>query len=512
MHEIYNPKNPLLAIYGEADEETGKFEHTYYSNEVGEALNRLAQIDTEVYRNGKKVQVKYLTDEQIVDLDTVISGITRLYRDYDTVYFQGKRQSLTETAQRGVDNMQWIADERAKKGQRLKIIDKFKRWTDAYLYEIASPMAVIHDMERHDPNGVLSAAFEEIVYGQISAQTMFANLMNPFETFYKENKGYKKALARDTVNFRGHELTKAQAISLYCTMKREHAQLGLETFGIVFDDKNGNRVKTGSLKGYDANALYKSFSETDKRFISLVENFFNDVSKKVKGDADMRILGSTNVLEDYYFPILRDRSQKANSVGDTRRGISDFLETVLNLSFNQNTVRHADGRIEISDVTNTIMKHAQGLAIYANLYEQIQTFDRILNKKVGEMDADGKLIRETTKSLGEMMEDNHKGMLNYLSKLLADVQGVRTDMTGAMDVIDHALTKVYGLYAQAAVSGNIKTAILPLASYFATGLYVDARHMAKIWSRLTNIRPSPRGGTTTGAQSNRRRCRMKSAD
>lgn len=479
MQEIYSPKNPLLAIYGEADEETGKFEHTYYSNEVGEALNRLANIDTEVYRNGKKVQVKYLTDEQIVDLDTVISGITRLYRDYDTVYFQGKRQSLTETAQRGVDNMQWIADERAKKGQRLKIIDKFKRWTDAYLYEIASPMAVIHDMERHDPNGVLSAAFEEIVYGQISAQTMFADLMNPFETFYKENKGYKKALARDTVNFRGHELSKAQAISLYCTMKREHAQLGLETFGIVFDDKNGNRVKTGSLKGYDANALYKSFSETDKRFISLVENFFNDVSKKVKGDADMRILGSTNVLEDYYFPILRDRSQRTNSVGDTRRGISDFLETVLNLSFNQNTVRHADGRIEISDVTNTIMKHAQGLAIYANLYEQIQTFDRILNKKVGEMDADGKLIRETTKSLGEMMEDNHKGMLNYLSKLLADVQGVRTDMTGAMDVIDHALTKVYGLYAQAAVSGNIKTAILPLASYFATGLYVDARHMAK---------------------------------
>ena len=470
MQEIYSPKNPLLAIYGEADEETGKFEHTYYSNEVGEALNRLTQIDT-----GKK----FLTDEQIVDLDTVISGITRLYRDYDTVYFQGKRQSLTETAQRGVDNMQWIANERAKKGQRLKIIDKFKRWTDAYLYEIASPMAVIHDMERHDPNGVLSAAFEEIVYGQISAQTMFANLMDPFETFYKENKGYKKALARDTVNFQGHELTKAQAISLYCTMKREHAQLGLETFGIVFDDKNGNRVKTGSLKGYDANALYKSFSETDKRFISLVENFFNDVSKKVKGDADMRILGSTNVLEDYYFPILRDRSQRTNSVGDTRRGISDFLETVLNLSFNQNTVRHADGRIEISDVTNTIMKHAQGLAIYANLYEQIQTFDRILNKKVGEMDANGKLIRETTKSLGEMMEDNHKGMLIYLSKLLADVQGVRTDMTGAMDVIDHALTKVYGLYAQAAVSGNIKTAILPLASYFATGLYVDARHMAK---------------------------------
>jgi hypothetical protein len=479
MQEIYNPKNPLLAIYGEADEETGKFEHTYYSNEVGEALNRLAQIDTEVYRNGKKVQVKYLTDEQIVDLDTVISGITRLYRDYDTVYFQGKRQSLTETAQRGVDNMQWIADERVKKGKRFGVIDKIKRWTDAYLYEIASPMAVIHDMERHDPNGVLSAAFEEIVYGQIGAQTMFADLMNPFETFYKENKGYKKALARDTVNFRGHELTKAQAISLYCTMKREHAQLGLDTFGIVFDDKNGNRAKTGSLKGYDANALYKSFSETDKRFISLVETFFNDVSKKVKGDADMRILGSTNVLDDYYFPILRDRSQRTNSVGDTRRGISDFLETVLNLSFNQNTVRHADGRIEISDVTNTIMKHAQGLAIYANLYDQIQTFDRILNKKVGEMDADGKLIRETTKSLGEMMEDNHKGMLNYLSKLLADVQGVRTDMTGAMDVIDHALTKVYGLYAQAAVSGNIKTAILPLASYFATGLYVDARHMAK---------------------------------
>lgn len=470
MQEIYSPKNPLLAIYGEADEETGIFEHTYYSNEVGEALNRLTQIDT-----GKK----FLTDEQIVDLDTVVSGITRLYRDYDTVYFQGKRQSLTETAQRGVDNMQWIADERAKKGQRLKIIDKFKRWTDAYLYEIASPMAVIHDMERHDPNGVLSAAFEEVVYGQIGAQTMFANLMDPFETFYKENKGYKKALARETVNFQGHELTKAQAISLYCTMKREHARLGLETFGIVFDDKDGNRVKTGALKGYDAKTLYNSFNETDKRFISLVENFFNDVSKKVKGDADMRILGSTNVLDDYYFPIQRDRSQRQNSVGDTRRGISDFLETVLNLSFNQNTVRHADGRIEISDVTNTIMKHAQGLAIYANLYEQIQTFDRILNKKVGEMDADGKLIRETTKSLGEMMEDNHKGMLIYLSKLMADVQGVRTDMTGPMAVMDHALTKVYGLYAQAAISGNIKTAILPLASYFATGLYVDARHMAK---------------------------------
>lgn len=477
MQDIYSPKNPLLAIYGEADKKTGEYENTYYNPEVGDALNRLTQIDTEVYRRGKKVKNKYLTDAQVIDLQTVVSGIDRLYREYDTVYYQGKRVGLTETAQQGVDNLLWIEENRNKKGK--KWYAPLKNFIGGYLRETVSPLVVVRNLEMHDPNGVLSKYYEEVVRGDLNTRTMTANLMDTFEKFYKENKGYQKALARDTVKFMGFEMSKAQAITLYCTMKSEHARLGFETFGFTYEDKNGNLVETGAIKNYDIKILYNAFNETDKRFISIVEQFFNETSRKIKTETDMRVIGSTNVLEDYYFPILRDRKQRGSNVGDMRKAMMNTLETVNNISANQNRIEHADGRLDIYDVTAIIERHAVAMATYANLYEPIQSFERVLNARVGQRDANGKLIRQTETTIGELMEKLYPGFRDSFTKLFGDIQGVKASREGVWDTVGKGIEKAQGLYASAVVSGNIKTAMLPPMSMFAAGSLIDMKYLSR---------------------------------
>ena len=477
MQGIYSPKNPLLAIYGEVDKKTGEYENTYYNPEVGDALNRLTQIDTEVYRRGKKVKNKYLTDAQVIDLQTVVSGIDRLYREYDTVYYQGKRVGLTETAQQGVDNLLWIEENRNKKGK--KWYAPLKNFIGGYLRETVSPLVVVRNLEMHDPNGVLSKYYEEVVRGDLNTRTMTANLMDTFEKFYKENKGYQKALARDTVKFMGFEMSKAQAITLYCTMKSEHARLGFETFGFTYEDKNGNLVETGAIKNYDIKILYNAFNETDKRFISIVEQFFNETSRKIKTETDMRVIGSTNVLEDYYFPILRDRKQRGSNVGDMRKAMMNTLETVNNISANQNRIEHADGRLDIYDVTAIIERHAVAMATYANLYEPIQSFERVLNARVGQRDENGKLIRQTETTIGELMEKLYPGFRDSFTKLFGDIQGVKASREGVWDTVGKGIEKAQGLYASAVVSGNIKTAMLPPMSMFAAGSLIDMKYISR---------------------------------
>ena len=134
-----------------------------------------------------------------------------------------------------------------------------------------------------------------------------------------------------------------------------------------------------------------------------MEQLFNETSRKIKTETDMRVIGSTNVLEDYYFPILRDRKQRGSNVGDMRKAMMNTLETVNNISANQNRIEHADGRLDIYDVTAIIERHAVAMATYAKLYEPIQSFDRVLNARVGQRDANGKLIRQTETTIRELM-------------------------------------------------------------------------------------------------------------
>ncbi len=434
---------------------------------------RLSQIEENVYRNGEKRKNKYLTDEQVIDLQTAVSGLKRLYREYDTVFLNGKRVSLTDTAQKGIDNFKWILERNEKKGKRFTFLEKSALFGKDYIYEIASPLSVIADMEFHDPNGVLTQAYENIVYGQMKSQVQLATLSEPFEKFYKENKGYRKKLAREYVHYKDVKLTKAQAISLYCTMKREQAKLGLETFGIKYVNENGKEVESGKFTTVDPDILWNQFDSTDRKFVETVETFFNEVSKKVKSEADMRIIGSTNVLQEYYFPISRDPIQKISNMTDMR-GMLDALQTVVRMSFNQNTVKHADGRLYISDVTAVLDRHMAGLAVYSNLYEELQAFNRIYNKNVTPSDALGNPIRSQMKSVREMLESTYKGANKYLNKLMADIQGVRIGEEGKFEPI---LNRFTGLFAQAAISGNIKTVLLPLASYPAAGLHIDAKYL-----------------------------------
>lgn len=465
MLDVYNPQNELMQIDGETD--------TYADPVVVEALQRLSQIKESVYRNGEKRKNKYLTDEQVIDLQTAVSGLKRLYREYDTVFLNGKRVNLTETAQKGIDNFNWILDRNTKKGKRFTFIEKAHLFGKDYIYEIASPLSVIADMEFHDPNGVLTQAYENIVYGQMQSQVQLATLSEPFEKFYKENKGYRKKLAREYVHYKDVKLTKAQAVSLYCTMKREQAKLGLETFGIKYVNENGKEVESGKFTTVDPDILWNQFDSTDRKFVEMVENFFNEVSKKVKSEADMRIIGSTNVLQEYYFPISRDPMQKIYNMTDMR-GMLDALQTVVRMSFNQNTVKHADGRLYISDVTAVLDRHMAGLAIYSNMYEELQAFNRIYNKNVTPVDAQGNPIRSQMTSVREMLESTYKGANKYLNKLMADIQGVRIGEEGKFEPI---LNRFTGLFAQAAISGNIKTVLLPLASYPAAGLHIDAKYL-----------------------------------
>ena len=218
--------------------------------------------------------------------------------------------------------------------------------------------------------------------------------------------------------------------------------------------------------------LAKNFTESDKQFVAIVEDFFNVKSKNAKTAADLEILGYTNASEDFYFPIKRDSGTIAKNITDARSIMSDWAN-VYNFSFNKDVKAGSKNKLFITDVYSVVSRHAKQLSTYANLTVPLKNFSQLYAKNIGSK-TDVRTIKNT---VNEQVWD---GADRYLSKLFADIQGRATSSS--------FIEKLRGAYAKYQLGANLKVIVSQVTSYPTAGVILDIDSMAKGAVMKTNYK------------------------
>lgn len=473
--KFYNAKNqPLMDWLAETSED-GKGE-----------LDPNVLGAFEVIKNAKKETASGvplpLSYEELKAAEVILGSAEALFRNYDAAFLEGKRYTTRQLAE---DEMKFLMSKEFKKIKHfIKLTQTIQKWFN-YTVE---PRVVIRMLERYDPKGFLTRMYNEILQGETAAEYQRVQFMLPFEEFFKKNKGYQKRLASATIDFHGETLTLNQAIALYETTKRAQAQKGLACSGFSYEDKDGN---THHVKGtmetnltdedYEDNAVWfrktieSSLTKEDKEFIKLVENFFNVESKNAKTEADLNFLGYTNVLDEFYFPIVRDRTTIARSTMDVRSFLKD-VAALNNFSFNKDTKPKAATELHIGNVYDMVQTHAKQMSVYANLAQPMQTFDRVYNKNIGE--------KTDVMTVRKFVDENiWKGASAYLQKLFSDIQGV------VMPNEDFNLFgALRGGYAKYQLGANLKVILSQTASFPTAAIVLSPKAMLRGFFRKIDFK------------------------
>ncbi|MBQ9416784.1 MAG: hypothetical protein IJU20_08110 [Clostridia bacterium] len=473
--KFYNAKNqPLMDWLAETSED-GKGE-----------LDPNVLGAFEVIKNAKKETASGvplpLSYEELKAAEVILGSAEALFRNYDAAFLEGKRYTTRQLAE---DEMKFLMSKEFKKIKHfVKLTQTIQKWFN-YTVE---PRVVIRMLERYDPKGFLTRMYNEILQGETAAEYQRVQFMLPFEEFFKKNKGYQKRLASATIDFHGETLTLNQAIALYETTKRAQAQKGLACSGFSYEDKDGN---THHVKGtmetnltdedYEDNAVWfrktieSSLTKEDKEFIKLVENFFNVESKNAKTEADLNFLGYTNVLDEFYFPIVRDRTTIARSTMDVRSFLKD-VAALNNFSFNKDTKPKAATELHIGNVYDMVQTHAKQMSVYANLAQPMQTFDRVYNKNIGE--------KTDVRTVRKFVDENiWKGASAYLQKLFSDIQGV------VMPNEDFNLFgALRGGYAKYQLGANLKVILSQTASFPTAAIVLSPKAMLRGFFRKIDFK------------------------
>jgi hypothetical protein len=377
----------------------------------------------------------------------------------------------------------------------LKIMEQTKRNRNAltrvqtaYNTEFLEPMAVARHADGYDPNGFFTQTMEDLRSASINASIGEMKLRREYDAFIDANKKYLINAAKETVNYRGHEIPKLQLIGLYMTMKREHARAGLALNGFEYTKKNKwwDSEDKVFVKGYvtpgdnvtpdiinqatmtEMSTIEKSFTDTDKQYIAILEKLFNEDLKALKVERDMERQGYTNATLDYYYPIIR--GAMAENI-DTSK-ISD-QNRATNSSFNKNTVKGAKQRLVIISADAMVNRHITDMCKYYYMSQAIENYNVLYNCDVSGNANDPLNIAKIVQENKVWEKD-----VAYFKQLVKDMQGIREPQT----VVEKFIESMRGNYAKFALGLNLKVLCTQFSSMIAAG---DVISFGSILSKST---------------------------
>lgn len=429
-----------------------------FDAEVSELLDNIA--------NGKGK----LTSNEIRDLANVVAYFKHFVETSNKIYENGKWVNETEIA------TNYIAGIKDAKNLKVGNVGKVLEWAmkGKYMENFADPMALARYMDRYNENGFYTKTFESFRMGTMNSALLEMELNAPVIEFLDNHKHYLKRLQKETINYRGVEMSVGQAISLYMTLNREQAVLGFVKSGIVFKNNKGETIRLGAIETdndltfdeykeialKEQSELGKLLSENDLAFIKVVEKIFNEDCKNYKKERDMQLRGYTNILDDYYFPIKRAYTrtkENENFFGGDRVG---------NESFNKTAIKGAQQELEIDSIDNVFTRHVRGIAQYYHLANVIQNFEVLYN-----LDVSGNKNAPT--SVKTESANLWKNGENYIEDIKSDIQGIKKGKGN----------RVFGFlrkgFASFQLGANPKVWLSQLSSLFASSSILDYGSLIK---------------------------------
>lgn len=469
VDEFYNPENKLFGNTGE---------HVQTQDEEAETLLWSASIYNDARlladRVGKESENDALTLEEMKALERVIKEVTKIYREFDQAWVNGKRVLAKQVAADVYADMVKSVGKNAKSGTLKKI-------KQGYFYRTLDARAVFRELENYSRGGRLTALFDELQRGEIEAQAEYLRMIAPLQEFIDKTKGYEKRLTRGKIVFDGHEVSVGQAITIYQLSRRTQAMQHLQGGGIKWEDAKGNSHELRMVTEAQIAEIKRKLSSEDMEFISLVDTLCNEAAKQVKADADKLYLGHTNILNSFYFPIQSEQSNLPTDISNAARVMMQQMMTVYNISANKDTNEKAYNQLYIGNVIDVVFGHARQISNYAHLYGPLTTFSKVYNAKVETENGDTTTIRKLLDERWPVSKTKGTGGAHeYLTNLLADIQGARR---GEQSMASRAIGKLRQGLTYSALGANIKTVLSQLSSYPMAFSYLDIDSLAKGLSR-----------------------------
>ena len=437
----YTKENPLLA--------------DTYEEGIADMLDTVA--------NGTKGYTK----DELRMINNLMAYFTNFVEKFNKVYRQGRWVDAVPEATRYIDILH--------RNEELKSSWFMRKVGTSYLQTFGDPMSVMRRMDRYE-NGFYTEIFTELRDSKINAEIAKMQLMEEYEAFLKKNKKYLAQAAKKTVQYRGVEIPRMQLISLYMTLKRQHAQAGLAENGFGFWNAQDQRVRVdGFAKGLtEENELRAAaveeqariaelLTETDKEYIAILEKGYQEAGR-LKADRDIQRLGFTNATEDYYYPIRRGNIAKNVDSAEMQAE----LDRISNASFNKDTVRGAKQELFIESADAVFNRHVRGVVQYAYISPAIETYNKLYNLDIA--GTPNKPVSVSTESANVWKQGN-----DYFKKLITDIQGISPVSSEGRAV----LSFIRGSYAKFQLGANPKVWVTQLSSLFASSSLLDSSSIAR---------------------------------
>ena len=377
----------------------------------------------EVLQEMAMSQDEELSTQEYVMLDQIFRQMMWQLKNYDKVYFEGKQQSITELAEKGVHEARQTA-EILPDGNKLLTKFRHKIYTNPYDY--------LDEMACHRENSIFRRIYAEMLDGDRRRAGLIQEVNLLFEDFFKHNKDYAKSLQKQIkIGKNDIMISKRQALSIYCTSLREQGRTHLFNQeydkGVVrildsdlaLQGKMKEAFKQGKdivITQDDIDDIKRNLTETDKQYLELVDKFFNVVSKDAKTKTDKALFGVTNVEEGYYFPLKVSDDKIYTQAGQNY----DTNQYILDLGMNKSVKPKASNKLVIDGIDSILANHLEGLSLYYGFAQPLTAYNRIMNKQVSTPDE----TDHSTNMRGAIRGfDTH--FEDYMNKLWQDVQGIR---------------------------------------------------------------------------------------
>ena len=438
----YTKENPLLA--------------DSYEQGIADMLDEVANGKTNNY-----------TKRELQSIRNIMAYFTNYVEHFNKVYRQGRWVDAVPEATRYIDILH--------RNEELKSSWFMRKVGTSYLQTFGDPMSVMRRMDRYE-SGFYTEIFTELRDSKIDAEIAKMQLMEEYEAFLKKNRKYLAQATKETVEYRGVEIPRMQLISLYMTLKRQHAQAGLAENGFGFWNAQDQRVRVdGFAKGITEESELRAaaveeqariaelLTETDKEYIAILEKGYQEAGR-LKAERDIQRLGFTNATEDYYYPIRRGNIAKNVDSAEMQQE----LDRISNASFNKDTVRGAKQELYIESADVVFNRHVRGVVQYAYISPAIETYNKLYNLDIA--GTPNKPVSVSTESANVWKQGN-----DYFKKLITDIQGISPVSSEGRAV----LSFIRGSYAKFQLGANPKTWVTQLSSLFASSSLLDASSITR---------------------------------
>ncbi len=411
----------------------------------------------ELARIANAPSTQNLTAEELTSLTNVFNNAIHICNNYDKVFWENKRQSESEIAQKSVDGLNFHSE--FMPSDRKFIFDNLALNCEA-------TWAVFDAMSAYDKDGFMNKAYNEIVNCEIKKQTLLRDVDYLLKDLSQKNKKEMANWSKPTIDFAGGKITPAQQITMVMMWERPQARQHMEDGGVlVINEKYAAKGKfiraqhDGAIRAkvtqQDIDMLTASLTDTQKQYIKIAEKIFNEVARNAKRETDIALQGVSNVSDEKYIPIEVVDDGLAKRLGsefDDNATIFNRTKSVYSYGFNKATKANATNPIAIDDIARVIARHTEDMSTYYGYGVFINSFNRIMNKKT----QDGTTIRAK-------LNDINANFVPYIQQLLRDIQGIGNGRDKVQKVLDTIRNYSY----KATLDLNIKSWAMQLISIYS---------------------------------------------